>query len=131
MSNVRSTEFQAILDAILSDKQPATFLPNIKQIEDPKEALKAIGTCLGKNYQPYSLMIEERHKTWYPKVFTRTGGMGSNFTGEGVVLTSDGKAYSFMMCEHFWDESGANHSRGWHPKRCRKCGFDASIDSGD
>jgi hypothetical protein len=25
----------------------------------------------------------------------------------------------------------ANHSRGWHPGWCGKCGVDMSIDSGD
>ena len=27
--------------------------------------------------------------------------------------------------------AGANHSRGWYPGHCGKCGLDMSFDSGD
>lgn len=131
MSNVRSTEFQAILDAAMVDKRDQVPLPNVVEIEDPKKALEVLGRSLGKMYMPYAFMINERNRAYYPRIFTDTAGMGSGFPGSGAILTTQGKVYSFFMCEHDWDESGANHSRGWHPKRCKKCGFDASIDSGD
>lgn len=124
-------------------------LPNIKEITDAQEALNLINytSAAEKNKvnTPYRFRIRnfdlprngvQTHETcWYPKIFLNSGGMGSNFDGSGVILTSGyqgkGKVYTFAMCEHMWDESGANHSRGWHPKVCTKCGFDASIDSGD
>jgi hypothetical protein len=38
----------------------------------------------------------------------------------------------FRLCDHEVKEgAGANHSRGWHPARCNKCGLDLTVDSGD
>src|SRR6266511_3991045 len=131
MSNVRSTEFRNILDtAIKSDGKVA--LPNVDEIEDAQEALAAISMCTKQAETPYHFRLREfdpphgvqtHEVTWYPKIFLHTGGMSGQFDGSGVILASRGKAYSFFMCEHEWDESGANHSRGWHPMRCKKCGF--------
>lgn len=43
-----------------------------------------------------------------------------------------GNVYRWIVCEHEKVEgAGANHSRGWHPGKCRKCGMDMTIDSGD
>ena len=138
MSNVRSTEFKNILDEAI---RLEIALPNIVEIEDPVKALLAISSAYAvPEKQPYRFRIRDfdpprggtqTHEVcYYPKIFLNTKGMGGIFDGSGVILTN-GKVFSFFMCEHTWDESGANHSRGWHPKRCKKCGFDASIDSGD
>lgn len=67
-------------------------------------------------------------------------GQGGGLTGEGYVILSVGYrgdesdviAGSFTLCEHEKVEgAGANHSRGWHPGYCKKCGLDMSVDSGD
>lgn len=142
MSNVRSTEFRNILDiAIKSEGKIA--LPNVTVIEDADKALLKVYAAMGGLEMPYRFRVRDfdppiGHQThqiaYYPKIFLETAGMGGQFVGSGVILTANNgkaEAYSFMMCEHVWNESGANHSRGWHPKRCTKCGFDASIDSGD
>ena len=60
------------------------------------------------------------------------------------LLTSDGEGYAvtygsrapivrrFAICKHEKIEGpNANHSRGWHPGWCGKCGLDMSYDSGD
>lgn len=127
MSNIKSHQFKAILDDAIAGK---SVLPNIVEIQDPREALFYIYRCMGAGHQPYKFWLAERKATYYPKVFTNVGGMGSSFDGSGAIIWQD-KAYKFHMCDHNWDESGANRLRGWHPKRCTKCGFDASIDSGD
>jgi hypothetical protein len=144
MSSVRSTDFQNILDEAIRLKQP---LPNIKEIADPQEALNVInrGRPIDKsvyemtiqNFDPPKNGIQTTERAWYPKIFLNSGGMGGQFDGSGSILcipsgrAHNARVFTFTMCEHEWDESGANHSRGWHPKRCKKCGFDASIDSGD
>lgn len=123
--------FDQQLEQLLDQKaSPIHTFPNVQQVEGEK-ALRLIAQCHGKVYQPYSIKLGERHVIWHAKVFTHRAGMAGRFDGMGVILASDGKAYRFHMCEHTWDTSGANHQRGWHPQWCTKCGFDASIDSGD
>lgn len=139
MSNVKCSQFKDILEkAINSNGEIA--LPNSVLVKDPAEALKLISYSLYYENKAYRLRLREfdpplngrqTHEIGYcPKIFTNHVGMRSSFGGSGVVLCG-GNVYKFHMCDHDWDESGANHSRGWHPKRCRKCGVDASIDSGD
>jgi hypothetical protein len=66
-------------------------------------------------------------------------GQGGQLYGSGIVawtMWKDG-AYravgvKFAICDHKQSEgAGANHSRGWHPSTCSKCGLDMSVDSGD
>ena len=41
-------------------------------------------------------------------------------------------AFEFTICDHDAVEGdGANPLRGWRPARCRKCGLDMTVDSGD
>lgn len=131
---MRSTDFMKCLtDAVESDGKQ--HLPGVQEIEDANAALRAITLAKFQfNMSPYSFLIDEGVTCWYPKIFLNGDGMGGAFNGTGVILAlvnGRPRAFSFTMCEHEWDESGANHMRGWHPKRCHKCGFDASIDSGD
>lgn len=143
--SIRHTEFEQLLEQALTSNGKEV-LPNVKEIVHPVEALRAINSCsyrvLGFK-RPYQFRIrnfdpprgEQTHEiAYYPKFFLREDGMSGQFDGSGVILASiegEPRVYSFAMCEHVWDVTGANHSRGWHPKRCTKCGFDASIDSGD
>lgn len=135
-------KFQELFDEVVNSNARKAF-PNVVEILDPQEALNVLNRTsshLGLT-SPYYFKIQDLvhpriEVTWYPKIFRNAEGMGGRFDGSGVILTSprhDGVArvFTFHFCAHEWDESGANHSRGWHPKVCRKCGFDASIDSGD
>jgi len=66
-------------------------------------------------------------------------GQGGGLQGTGIVAWTAWKdgacratAMKFAICDHAPVEgAGANHSRGWHPARCSKCGLDMSVDSGD
>lgn len=123
----------------------ALALPNVKQVEDPQEGLRLIARTKDmrvpyelriRNFDPPRDGVRTHERAWYPKVFRNTDGMGSTFDGTGVILASVGhngtqSVFTYAFCEHDWDKSGANPIRGWHPRICRKCGFDASIDSGD
>lgn len=131
MSQIKSHQFMDLLTEVLVSNGKVA-LPNVEPIEDAAQALSLISSCSKQADTPYQLRLnqESQRVVYYAKIFLQTGGMASKFNGAGVILAS-GKAYKFHMCDHTWDESGANHRRGWHPKRCTKCGFDASIDSGD
>lgn len=149
---MRKTEYQtfrARFDEILrSDGK--LCLPNVEEITNPGDALMCIASTshtLNVTVEmTYYFLIRHLQKPtkygltkevcWRPKIFLNARGMGGQFDGSGVILAHSGgsvptRAYTFHMCKHEWDESGANHSRGWHPAICTKCGFDASIDSGD
>lgn len=67
-------------------------------------------------------------------------GQGGGYTGAGVVVIIAGYnggpdsivTGRFAICKHeSVEDPGANHSRGWHPAHCSKCGLDLSVDSGD
>ena len=59
--------------------------------------------------------------------------------GTGLVLARNDrgvnpiKAYTFAICQHeiVSDSTREEDQRGWHKRRCTKCGFDFSYDSGD
>jgi hypothetical protein len=68
------------------------------------------------------------------------GGMWTQFflhvhDGSGYALIyggQGGRIVRFAICRHQKKTgAGANHSRGWHPGHCIKCGLDMSVDSGD
>ncbi len=125
---MKSDDFDRILThEILMGKMP---VPNLKRVDKLEEASRLIATASGEMYAPDQVKLGEQQMAYYPKVFTTAGGMAGNFTGEGVIVSDDG-VWEFTLCEHDWNTKGANPNRGWHPCRCRKCGFDASIDSGD
>lgn len=57
---------------------------------------------------------------------------GLDGKGYALIYGSPGRIVRFAICEHEKVEgAGANHSRGWHPGHCKKCGMDMTIDSGD
>jgi hypothetical protein len=62
---------------------------------------------------------------------------GGSFDGTGYVVVYSSRregpiAGTFAICEHQKvDGPGANHSRGWHPGKCIKCGLDMTVDSSD
>lgn len=145
--NIEYQTFKDHLDNVL-DSDGKLALPNVESIKDHHQALMAIAYSspkLNKEIEtPYRFRIRnlepplpsgQTHEvTYYPKIFLNARGMAGNFDGSGTILTAAAgyaRTFTFAICEHDWDKSGANHSRGWHPARCKKCGFDASIDSGD
>lgn len=60
---------------------------------------------------------------------------GGALDGVGYVMFYDhgkGRVGRFAICKHEKIEGpGANHSLGWHPGHCGKCGLNMSVDSGD
>jgi hypothetical protein len=109
-------------------------LPNAKPLE------RDVGATIlhyRTMHAGYALMPDGR-KEWNARFFLDYG-QGGGLQGSGIVAWvawKDG-AYratgmTFAICEHTKVEgAGANHSRGWHPGACSKCGLDMSVDSGD
>lgn len=107
-------------------------LPNFKAL-DLEHAVGNIAACYGPGVRGTALLALKQSKHWAQFFLDR--GQGGGLQGSGVVLyweASKGRAASFAICEHVKVEgAGANHSRGWHPGHCSKCGLDLSVDSGD
>ena len=109
-------------------------LPNPKPIDGD------IGAAILHYHQMHSgqTLMPDGKKKWNVRFFLDYGQRGQLY-GSGIVAWTEwqGSAYravgmKFAICEHKPVEgSGANHSRGWHPARCEKCGADLSVDSGD
>lgn len=122
--------------SLLDDLQPIidgkVALPNFKSL-DLERAVGNIAACYGPGLRGSALLPGNPHREWAQFFLDR--GQGGGLQGSGIVLywsPSKGKAATFAICEHVKaDAPGANHSRGWHPGHCTKCGLDMSVDSGD
>jgi hypothetical protein len=108
-------------------------LPNAKPIT------RDVGASILHYHQLHSgAALLPTGKKWNVRFFLDYG-QGGGLQGTGLVAWTEWKdgAYravgmSFAICEHKPVEgANANHSRGWHPARCEKCGLDMSVDSGD
>lgn len=120
------TDLQPIMDGKVA-------LPNAKVIERDIGAaiLHYSGMHCGVALLPAGTKWNVRYFLDY--------GQGGGLHGSGIVAWTEWKdgAYravgmSFAICDHTSVEgAGANHSRGWHPASCSKCGLDMSVDSGD
>ncbi|WGR74312.1 MULTISPECIES: hypothetical protein [unclassified Bradyrhizobium] len=86
------------------------------------------------------LLPGETSKKWNVSFFL-DHGQGGQLYGSGIVAwtkwdnekrASVATGLKFAICQHKKvDGPGANHSRGWHPGHCEKCGLDMTVDSGD
>jgi hypothetical protein len=108
-------------------------LPNAKPIE------RDVGAAILHYREMHSgHALLPQGKKWNARFFLDYG-QGGQLYGSGIVAWTDWKdgAYratgmKFAICDHQVVEgAGANHSRGWHPASCSKCGTDLSVDSGD
>ena len=105
-------------------------LPNAKPVE----------TDIGAKILHYTEMncgqaLLPTGKTQWSARFFLDYGQGGGLHGSGVVAWTEWKdgasravGMTFAICDHTPVEgAGANHSRGWHPARCSKCGLDMSA----
>lgn len=105
---------------------------------------EAIATDVGAKVLHYhemhsgTALLAGGKKLWNARFFLDRGQSGG-LHGSGVAAWTEWKdgayrasAMTFAICRHEQTEgTGANHSRGWHPSSCVKCGLDMSVDSGD
>lgn len=117
------------------------YLPNAVEV-DPGTMLNAIAAHRFVERHGNGLHPGTSYKSWAH--FFLIDGQGGQLTGEGYAVIYSGqwdaeakryvggKAYRFAICVHEKVAgAGANHSRGWHPGHCAKCGLDMTVDSGD
>ena len=109
-------------------------LPNAVRI-DPLSFLNTLASS-GSSMTPvwgYALMADCARNQWTQ--FFLTSWMLSGLDGGGFAVTYDhpqAVVRQFAICVHeVEDHPGVNHSRGWHPGHCKKCGFNMTYDSGD
>jgi hypothetical protein len=118
---------------ITSGKQT---IPNFKEVE---ASAGLASLALGGDNNTIAGWIRFNPLTkCFARYFLNTTQAGL-FDGTGTVIFYDcnggrsvGRIGTFAICQHEHVEGpGANHSRGWHPAFCAKCGLDLSVDSGD
>jgi len=112
-------------------------LPNPEPI---KGDIGALLLHYGQLHSGCSVVVPGKSKRWNVS-FCLDHGQGGQLYGSGIVAWTEWNAekqcstatgLKFAICQHTKvDDPGANHSRGWHPGRCSKCGLDMTIDSGD
>jgi hypothetical protein len=108
-------------------------LPNAEPIERDVGA-----TILHYRQMHCGTAVLSGKKHWSARFFLDYG-QGGQLYGSGIAAWSEWKdgAYravglKFAICQHeIQSGAGANHSRGWHPASCSKCGLNMSVDSGD
>lgn len=110
-------------------------LPNAEDV-DPLQFLNNLASG-GHMWTPVwaYAKIDWSHQPQWTQFFL-TSFMGLNdFDGGGYAVTYGNPKPSvkyFRICQHeVQDHPGANHSRGWHPGHCVKCGMNMTYDSGD
>lgn len=127
-------------------------LPNAEDI-DPLAFLNDLA-AFGHMMLPkwgYAMIEDHGHmRPQWTQFFLRGAeNMGSGLGGGGYAVTYGGQRWAkgengkptgfhqpivrrFAICNHEKEEgAGADHRRGWHPGKCRLCGMDMTIDSGD
>lgn len=92
--------------------------------------------AVGHSWHPaWGYSLHQGHKAW-TYFFLTPAGMGGALDGGGYAvrygINNNPQVFRFAICKHEKvDAPGANHSRGWHPGSCSKCGLDMTVDSGD
>jgi hypothetical protein len=110
-------------------------LPNAKLV-DPLNLLQDIASG-GHMMQPvwgYALLPDGSRQQWTQFFLTSYMMSGCDGGGYAVTYGSGGVPICrrFYICQHSKEEGpGAIPSRGWHPGKCVKCGFNMTYDSGD
>jgi hypothetical protein len=132
---------EADINPILEGKVP---LPNFER-QDVTQVMNNVAACghsmLAKWGWATGHDSRDLHKQWAMFFLTPTAMGNANsgaFDGTGYVVVYNSRykegpiAGHFSICKHEKvDAPGANHSRGWHPGHCKKCGIDMTVDSGD
>lgn len=109
-------------------------LPNVEDL-DQKQFLSHLASG-GHSFTPkwgYSNIDGRKQWTFFFLFHNQAG----SFTGEGYAVRyssgGDGaRTMRFAICKHeAVAGANANPRRGWHPARCKHCGLDMTVDSGD
>ncbi len=108
--------------------------PHYNEI-DPETALATITLGGQECFQHKRIKRpDDHHRKWAIYFLSQT--QGGWFDGSGIVIwydkTHKGRAARFEICIHApVAGAGADPRRGWRPARCKLCGLDMTVDSGD
>lgn len=132
-------ELERDLNPIVEGKLP---LPNFerKELADVMNNVAACGHSMLAKWG-WAKGVEDNRNQW-AMFFLMPSSMGDAnrgmFDGSGYVVVYNSRykqgpiAGAFAICKHEkQDAPGANHERGWHPGKCKKCGLDMTVDSSD
>lgn len=120
---------------------------------EPMDVLRAINhISLGGSWMTYGgwfLRPDRKLNKDWARYFPLTN-QGGGYTGEALVFVYGGGGYwkkevpgewvgtkpevfRVAICKHEKEGSGTQDQerRGYHPGRCKHCGLDMSVDSGD
>lgn len=112
-------------------------IPNFEPM-DCGRMMNNIAACGHSMHPQWGWANFSGRKEWAQFFLTPTA-MGSaprNLDGAGYVIAYGPRdtptTGTFAICRHEKVAApGANHSRGWHPGHCKKCGLDMTVDSSD
>jgi hypothetical protein len=123
--------FDSMVKELIAGNAP---LPNAKPVD------RDVGSAILHYREMHSgtAFLPDGKREFNARFFLDYGQRGQ-FYGSGIAAWTTWKdgayravAMRFAICDHKHAEgAGANHSRGWHPASCSKCGLDMSVDSGD
>ena len=123
-----------------SDDKPLP-LPNAEDV-DPLEFLNALAAG-GHMMTPlwrYTLLPDGSRQQWTMLFLLHDANMGGELGGGGYAVTYGAYQFQkatpivrrFRICKHERELApGADPDRGWSPGKCKHCGMDMTIDSGD
>jgi hypothetical protein len=118
-----------------SDDKPLP-LPNATII-DPLEFLNALAAT-GHMMTPiwrYTLLPDGSRQQWTMLFLLHDANMSGALGGGGYAVTyrtNDPIVRRFQICRHEIELApGADPQRGWRPGKCKHCGMDMTVDSGD
>lgn len=132
-----AADFPALFDYYFRGR---ARLPNLVAV-DTLDGLRTITSWGGAMARPglVSVALPGKLYTSWARVFLGLT-QGQQLDGRGYLIANQregdcegrGPVWRFDLCLHAVEVgAGANHSRGWHPARCTRCGLDLSVDSGD
>ncbi|WP_457663964.1 hypothetical protein [Sinorhizobium medicae] len=111
-------------------------LPNVEDVDGLRflNNLASVGHCWTPRWG-YSNVDGKKQWTYFFLSHNQAGGL----TGEGYAVrygssypTPEPRVMAFAICKHeAVAGANANPRRGWHPARCKHCGLDMTVDSGD
>jgi len=142
----KAADFQLLMEYYLTghDLPPHLTLGTPASLDNDLSNLAHTGSLVGMGHGQLfggrlRLDLSDRIGTIAFAFARKTQGGALDGTASALIYRPSWQAgkdiprtVKFQICDHEVVEgAGANHQRGWHPARCKKCGLDMSVDSGD
>ena len=119
-----------------SNRDPLAPLPNPTDVEPGRflNDLAARGHMMTPVWG-YAVLPDGSRRQWTQFFLLHDANMGMQLGGGGYAVSYGTNApivRQFQICRHEIELApGADPSRGWRPGKCKHCGMDMTVDSGD